>query len=159
MISLDLGSGPNPRNPYSMDEVWGIDINPAPNVKAVDLTIEPIPWGDSSIDAVTARDFLEHIPRLLYIDGERRSPFIELMNEIWRVLVPGGRLYTETPAWPHHESFVDPTHVNHITEGTMFYFTEHEITKAYGFKGKFNGTQFWSKEIPYWLVWDLVAVK
>ena len=85
------------------------------------------------------------------------------MNEIWRVLKPGGILYASTPAYPHNEAFQDPTHVNFITEKTVEYFmgnvryqAGHDIGKMYGFIGRFAGEQNWS---GCYLKWNLQAIK
>lgn len=143
---LDLGCGYAPRNPYGQDEIWGIDISQevlqlSSEIKFSDLSVEKIPFEDNWFDSVSAYDFLEHIPRVLASSKEERMrfPFIELMNEIWRVLKHGGLLYAVTPAYPRQEAFVDPTHVNIITEKTHMYFTEPLLTaRIYGFAGSFK---------------------
>jgi hypothetical protein len=63
------------------------------------------------------------------------------MNEVWRVLKPNGIFKAHTPAFPKQESFVDPTHVNFITDQTVNYFCGGEYTnlsKSYGFDGMFE---------------------
>ena len=164
MKSLDLGCGSSIKNPYSVDELYGIDIIDygKDNIKKADLVIEPIPFPDNYFDYVTAYDFIEHIPRILYYNGERISPFINLMNEVYRVLKPSGVFKAHTPAIPHQETFQDPTHVNFITEQTVQYFAGHYLNhgEAYGFKGKFVlMNQYWSPEIYFHLVWELMADK
>lgn len=142
--SLDLGCGVNPRNLYEADEVFGIDLRESPDgrIRKADLCIEPIPFEDESFDFVTAFDFIEHIPRVLYLP-QRRNPFVELMNEVWRVLKLNGTFLSVTPAYPNAAAFVDPTHVNMITEGTFpLYFGDKEHDSPwgaiYGFKGAFH---------------------
>ena len=132
-ISLDLGCGETIRNPYQALKVIGLDIQDA------DLAIEPIPYKDNLFDFVTAYDFLEHIPRLLYVP-QRRYPFVELMSEVWRVMKVGGKFLSSTPAFPHAPAFQDPTHVNIITPLTFAEYFDDEKTwaKMYGFKGKFH---------------------
>ena len=132
-VSLDLGCGETIRNPYQALQVIGLDIQDA------DLAIEPIPHPDDYFDFVTAYDFLEHIPRLLYVP-QRRYPFVELMSEIYRVLRVGGKFLSSTPAFPHAPAFQDPTHVNIITPLTFAEYFDDEKTwaKMYGFKGKFH---------------------
>jgi tetratricopeptide (TPR) repeat protein len=146
--SLDLGCGMKPKNPYNADEVFGIDVRddiPA-NIRSADLVIEPIPFDDNIFDFVTAHDFLEHVPRLLYVP-ERRNAFVELMNEVYRVLKIGGFFLSYTPAYPHAPAFRDPTHVNIITDETFpLYFGDvnepgqYRWASMYGFKGAFKIT-------------------
>ncbi len=141
--SLDLGCGLRPKNPFNADEVFGIDVRddiPA-NIRSADLAIEPIPFEDNLFDYVTAHDFIEHIPRVLYVPS-RRNAFIELMNEIYRVLKVDGMFLSNTPAYPHAPAFQDPTHVNIITFETFpFYFDDvNRWAAIYGFKGAFKIT-------------------
>ncbi|NJM13797.1 MAG: methyltransferase domain-containing protein, partial [Synechococcaceae cyanobacterium SM1_2_3] len=138
--SLDLGCGPKSKNPFNADEVFGIDVREdlEANIRRADLAVEPIPFADNSFDYVTAYDFLEHIPRLLYVPM-RRNAFVELMNEVYRVLKMGGIFLSHTPAYPHAAAFQDPTHVNIITEMTFpAYFDQiNRWATGYGFKGTF----------------------
>jgi SAM-dependent methyltransferase len=139
--SLDLGCGRNPKNLFNADMLYGIDIRDdlERRIKKADLVVEPIPFEDEYFDYVTAHDFIEHVPRLLYCP-ERRYPFVELMNEIYRVLKPNGRFLSFTPAYPHSEAFRDPTHVNIITDQTyVAYFDEvNRWGQMYGFNGAFR---------------------
>ena len=162
--TLDLGCGPNPQNPFLATEVFGVDINNFnnSNIKIADLAIESIPFEDNLFDFVTGFDFLEHIPRVLYLGRERRQPFIDLMSEVWRVLKPGGQTYFATPAFPRPEAFQDPQHVNIITENTILYFSEPvwlELCQAYGFRGQFEVIKQTWGEPPSHLIWHLRAVK
>ncbi len=143
---LDLGCGGKPRNPYSYEMVSGIDLVAHPikesgvEIKTANLAIDEIPYPDGTFDSVSAFDFLEHIPRVL-TGGEfgTRFPFIELMNEIWRVLKHNGVFYALTPGYPSKEVFIDPTHVNFITDGTHTYFCEGRCYgRNYGFTGLFK---------------------
>jgi SAM-dependent methyltransferase len=148
---LDLGCGLKPRNPYHAELTFGCDIRDIDagvkdigfDYKKVNLVLEPIPYPDNYFDSVSAFDFFEHVPRQVVLsNGESSNPFINLMNEIHRVLVPGGRLLALTPAYQHVAAFSDPTHVNFITADTHEYFTGSQPTGAmYGFKGAFDVIQ------------------
>jgi SAM-dependent methyltransferase len=142
--TLDLGSGPNPNNPYSADEVFGVDIRDdlGDNIVAADLALGGIPFDNDSFEYVTAFQFIEHVPRVIYMP-EKRNPFVELMNEIYRVLKTGGIFLSVTPAYPHGAAFQDPTHVNIITEETFIrYFDDTYMwAKIYGFNGRFKVLQ------------------
>jgi len=146
---LDLGCGSMPRNPFGASDLFGIDIVDIFGeeyqsadflLKIADLSQEAIPFESNYFDSISAYDFLEHIPRYsLRPDGESFSPFIQLMSEIYRVLVPGGHFLASTPAYPSEAVFVDPTHVNFISIGTARYFSGPEpYARRYGFKGSFN---------------------
>jgi SAM-dependent methyltransferase len=143
---LDMGCGPAPRNPYGQAELHAVDLvipagaDPG-RFRRANLSLEPIPAPDSTFDSVSAFDFLEHIPRVLpAADGRStRFPFVELMDEVHRVLRPGGRFYAVTPAFPRPEAFVDPTHVNVITDRTWTYFCGPQPTaRLYGYRGAFE---------------------
>jgi len=139
--SLDLGCGLNLRNPFNAQDLYGIDIRERaePNILSCDLAVDAIPFEDNFFDCVSAYDFIEHIPRILYVPN-RRFPFVELMNEVHRVLKPGGMFISVTPAFPHAAAWRDPTHVNIITEETFpCYFDDVNRWGAdYGFKGAFH---------------------
>ncbi|MCX7178088.1 MAG: class I SAM-dependent methyltransferase [Proteobacteria bacterium] len=139
--SLDLGCGSNPKNPFNADELFGVDVREdlEANIKRADLVIEPIPFDDDAFEYVTAHDFLEHIPRVIYAPS-RRNAFVEVMNEVYRVLKVGGLFLSFTPAYPKEEAFRDPTHVNIITEQTFpAYFDEvNRWASGYGFNGAFR---------------------
>ena len=114
---------------------------PGVELRAANVVLDPIPYPDDHFGSVSAYDFIEHVPRILPTPDGRATwfPFIGLMNEIWRVLAPGGRLYALTPAYPNAAVFVDPTHVNFITEHTHEYFCgEDRLGQIYGFDGRFD---------------------
>jgi SAM-dependent methyltransferase len=139
--ALDIGCGLKPKNPFNAQEVYGIDVrdDADANIVKADLVVDDIPFPDDSFDFVTAHDFLEHIPRLIYTP-KRRNAFVEVMSEVWRVLKPGGQFLSVTPAYPHAAAFVDPTHVNFITEDTfrLYFDNVNNWGVIYGFKGKFE---------------------
>ena len=105
---LDLGCGPVPRNPLARDQVYGVDIAADLNdhtiatIVSANVAVQPIPFEDSYFDSVSAFDFFEHVPRVFLTAGGigTRFPFVELMNEVFRVLRPNAVLYAVTPAYP-----------------------------------------------------------
>lgn len=158
-IAVDLGCGHSRRNPSQADVCIGVDVMESnePNYHRCRLGIDLLPFTDNSIDYFSAFDVIEHIPRTLWRDGDLINPFICLMSEIYRCLKPRGTFYAETPAFPHATAFQDPTHVNIITEDTVFYFCQKPATdmtdngtlllrhgQNYGFKGIFTlADQHW----------------
>lgn len=140
--SLDLGSGPFPRNPFSAGSFHGVDIRSyelRENIKKCNLGFEEIPFATNYFDVVTAYDVLEHIPRISWRDGQIFFPFIDLMNEVWRVLKVDGYFYSRYPCFPMKEAFQDPTHVNIMTDSTLsLYFSGASWARIYGYIGTFQ---------------------
>jgi SAM-dependent methyltransferase len=138
--TLDLGCGPAPKNPFTADEIYGVDVRQdlEKNIRNADLAVEPIPYENDYFDYVSAYDFIEHIPRVAYIP-QRRNCFVELMNEVYRVLKPDGLFLSFTPAYPNAEAFRDPTHVNIIAEDTfsLYFDWQYRWASVYGFRGAF----------------------
>lgn len=142
---LDIGCGNFPRNPYRKEDLYGLDLRNIENINSIifkqaNLNFEKIPFENDFFGSVSAFDYLEHIPRVIVTEnGQTRFPFIEIMNEIYRVLANGGKFYALTPCYPAPQTFQDPTHVNFITETTHEYFCgQNPEGLMYGFNGKFK---------------------
>jgi SAM-dependent methyltransferase len=137
--ALDLGCGKTPRNSFKASELFGLDIDygldDSKKIFPCNLGIDKIPFPDQSFDFVTAHDLIEHIPRIIYISGERYTPFIFLMSEILRVLKKDGIFLSNTPAYPSSSAFSDPTHVNIITTHTfkLYFASPFNWAERYGF--------------------------
>ncbi len=147
-VSLDLGCGLRPHNPFSAETVMGVDFNPAVvslgvNFKHHDFVLNGIPFPDHHFDYVSAFDVLEHVPRLSidHSKGVSRFLFNELMGDIHRVLKPNGILYAFTPVVPSVSVWDDPTHVNPITKTTHRYFCERNHLQHMGFRGLFRALE------------------
>jgi len=149
--SLDIGCGAHPRNPFNCASYSGIDIRndiASPILHVADLSRSRIPFARDRFDVISAFDFLEHIPRVSYHEGIQRYSFIELINEVYRVLKPHGYFIYSIPVFPSPEAFQDPTHLNIMSENTMeYYFCEPRLLAGrlgYGFSGRFKFiTQRW----------------
>ena len=104
---LNLGCG-NKKLP----EEIGVDIIATDSADIVcDLAKPPFPFEPSSIDEIRSNHFLEHIDNLVLI-----------MEEIHRILKPGGIIKSTVPHVSNIEFFRDPTHKTPFTYGTFDYF-------------------------------------
>ena len=147
-IHLDLGCGANPRNPFEAKILYGTDFSEfgsrmkgGVRFVSADLT-RALPFESDSFSSISAYDVLEHIPRWERLaDGSIVFPFVNLMQEIYRVLRKDGIFYSVTPGYPSNAAFQDPTHINFITPETLAYFSgdlRHAENLGYGFTGGFE---------------------
>jgi hypothetical protein len=73
---------------------------------------------DNAVGVIRAVDFLEHV-----------EDKIQLMNEIHRVLAPGGMLLSLTPSTDGRGAFCDPTHTAFYNELSFRYYSDPEYAK------------------------------
>jgi SAM-dependent methyltransferase len=151
------------------ERVIGIDISPDPTFHVKNGILEYkqvfpgscLPFESNQIQSVSAFDFLEHIPRSDRTpQGDFSNPFIEMMNEIYRILKPGGLFISLTPCYPSPAAFTDPTHVNFISDTTHMYFSGPNFAKVknYGFNGEFNLIEAdWSDWSGF--LWETLAIE
>ena len=156
--SLDIGCGRKIKNPFLAKQICGVDLIDFENVVKCDVIANKLPFEDNKFDCCTAFDFLEHVPRVSIKNGKTYFPFIELIDDVYRILKPHGLFLHVTPAYPSKFAFQDPTHVNIITENTFpkYFCSDKKIGKEpkanmYGFKGNFSLLrQGWLKD--HWVI-------
>lgn len=117
---LNLGCGKDIR---PAAEGWvNMDIAPLPGVDVVhDLLEFPWPFEDASVDHVFASHVMEHVPHFVPA-FPRKNGFLVVMEELHRILRPGGTVEIVSP---HHESadrWADPTHTRVIHPRNFAYF-------------------------------------
>jgi hypothetical protein len=150
-IRLDIACGRSKQGPN-----WvGIDMLPLPGVDIVhNIELTPWPLPDESVSVAIASHIMEHLNPMAdnarldglvhllvqkgviaqeevdqYL-GNSGPIFIRVMNEIWRVMQPGGQLAMVMPFAGSPGFFRDPTHINNINEETWDYFSP--VSKIYG---------------------------
>jgi hypothetical protein len=117
-MKLDIACGHNKYHGWI-----GIDIQKLPGVDIVhDLNMHPWPIESDSVDEAKAWHIIEHIPPVGVTDKGTRRPFMEFMNECWRVLKPGAKIDIETPYGSSDGFLHDPTHCNPVDEITFEHF-------------------------------------
>lgn len=113
-LKLDLACGQSCTPGYLGVDVWeGADV-------VHNLLEFPWPFDDRSVADVVCSHFVEHIPLADTADGQ--DLLCAFMDELWRVVAPGG---TATITYPHLQSvraFQDPTHRRFIPWTTWNYF-------------------------------------
>ena len=106
-MKLNLGAGSDILAGYvnhDLAKLPGIDV-------VHDLNQYPWPWPDASIEEVKAWDVIEHL-----------DDFIKAIEEISRVLVPGGCCHVSVPYWNSWCVPADPTHKRGFHETTFQFF-------------------------------------
>lgn len=128
---LELGCGvrPSPRATVRHDRIKHSDHVDV----AHDLDLLPWPFADAQYDEVMAFDVMEHL----------KLDIADWLDECWRILKPGGRLYLRLPAWDNPVSWRDPTHrkVYHL-ETFDYWCPGRELHENYGW--------FYFKERDRW---------
>ena len=118
-ISLDIGCGAH-KMPGS--NVVGMDAQDLPGVDIVHNWYKyPWPLPDECASFAQAVHVIEHVSP---IDFSHRDGFgfIRWMNEVWRIMQPGGQFRLVYPNGSSPRFVQDPTHINPANEITPWYF-------------------------------------
>ena len=117
MSFVDIGCGANKQG----KDWFGIDYR---KLDGVDLVqdLEKFPWGvpSESFNTAVSNHVAEHI-------NPSHGIFISWMNEVWRILKPGGDFLLSAPYATSPGMFRDPTHVNFLNEETWSYFDPEDM--------------------------------
>lgn len=115
---LDLGCGRVKFNPNAV----GVDCHRMEGVDVVtDLNSLPYPFSDESFDYIHASHILEHLENT-----------IKVMEEIYRILRPSGRVLIRTPHFSNQMAYCHPQHIRFFSLGSFDCFSgdNPEYTKA-----------------------------
>ncbi|MBK9295058.1 MAG: class I SAM-dependent methyltransferase [Oligoflexia bacterium] len=106
---LSLGSGKTEKQ----EGLTRVDISPLTKPDVVwDLTKTPYPFDTNSFNEILCNDIIEHLPDIP-----------KVIEECARILKPGGKLKITTPHFSCANSYIDPTHIHHLSYFSMDYFT------------------------------------
>lgn len=112
LLRLDFGSGPNPREGFE-----GVDCRKFNGVDhVVDLT-KKWPWKKESVEEAHSSHFVEHL------DAQERIHFV---NELHRVLIPGGKCQIIVPHWASCRAYGDLTHKWPPVSEFWFYYLDKD---------------------------------
>lgn len=152
-VRIDVGCGAN-----KVDGFVGIDNRELPGVDIVaDLEIFPWPLPSECASLVVSSHVLEHItPQKVDVhltqlaellikkkvvtrkevmdyvgETDFESTFVRFMDEVWRILKPGGEFVIQVPYAGTMGYWQDPTHINGINEATFYYFDPFHPTNLF----------------------------
>jgi len=93
---------------------FGIDLVPGESVDAV-VDLEKFPWPikANSAEEIICNHYVEHT-----------SDLIQFMDEVYRILKPGGKLRVVAPYYTSIRCWQDPTHKRAISDATFLYFNK-----------------------------------
>lgn len=132
---LDVGCGIN-KYPGSI----GLDRNPHTAADVVaDLNHFPFPFADGSFQQIRAIHVIEHV-----------ADVMGFMEEVHRLLVPGGRAVIVTPHYTDFSSFCDPTHRWHLNSFSLRYFGEDNAGYGYYSEARFREISTRLKLLSVW---------
>lgn len=129
-MKLNLGCGQE-----ILDDHVNCDLLDLPGVDVVhNLVFIPYPFKDNEFDTVLAKDLLEHIPNY---SPDWKPMIPAFMEEMYRILKPGGQLRIQTPSYKAEFLHIDPTHVRGFHLDSLDFFDkETDFGKATGFYSK-----------------------
>ncbi len=105
---LDVACGSNKAPGF-----FGVDIGGKDTDVVWDLEKFPWPFPDNSVDEIVCNHYIEHTKDL-----------IAFMNELHRIMVPGGTALIRAPYYNSMRAWQDPTHTRAISEATFLYYNK-----------------------------------
>jgi SAM-dependent methyltransferase len=110
------------------------------------------PFEDNSIGVIRAYDILEHLADKLHV-----------IQEIYRVLAPGGWLFAQVPSTDGRGAFQDPTHVSYYNENSFLYYTDQNWAKYIDTPVRFQAVRLYTTPMDdrrvCWVQAQLVCLK
>lgn len=111
-IQLDIGCGGAKQKGFI-----GMDVRDISGIVDIVHDWNDIPWPlpNDCVRTAIASHVIEHI-------NPADFGFINFMNEVWRIMKPGGQFAIVTPYGGSPGFWQDPTHINGCNEATWAYF-------------------------------------
>lgn len=147
MNKLHLGAGTEILEGYI-----NTDIVSLPRIDVVHNVMNfPWPWEDGSMVEIKAKDLIEHLPTHTH---EYESTIIKFIEEAYRLLVPKGILWVQTPSWEADFLWIDPTHTRGFDIRSFDFFDPStDFGRSTGFyskcKFKVEATQLENKNLQF----------
>lgn len=136
MTKLSIGSGKG-----NYPGFITLDINPKSGADIIhDLEKFPYPFGDNECDEVFCEHVVEHLDNL-----------IAVMEELWRITKPSGKIIVVTPHYTCNDSWVSPVHKLHLASHSL-----HSLETEYCNNVKF---EYKVKVLGFSGLWRLLRIK
>lgn len=118
LIRLNIAGGQQRIEGYT-----NIDIAKIPESDIVhDLNVYPWPIKSESVEEALCSHYVEHIPMLCACaPSGKQDPLFAFFDELYRIMVMGGKVQIVTPYYANSRAFQDPTHRRFIPEATFLY--------------------------------------
>lgn len=128
-LKLHLGCGD-----VRLEGFINMDVRATSTTDLVRDILRGLPFSDSTVSEIYSDNFLEHLPQ---------TEVIWVMNEMWRVMVPGGKAHHQMPLAGSVVDYQDPTHLSRWHTETLTYFEIHHARNRY-YKGV---RPWWMEEV------------
>jgi O-antigen biosynthesis protein len=141
---LDLGGRLNHDKRYEAVDLRDVEV-------IADLN-DSWPFEDNSVGVIRANDVFEHLFNPIHV-----------MEELSRVLAPGGYAFIQVPSTDGRGAFQDPTHVSFWNENSFLYYTNKQWSKYIDTPVKFQAMRLFTtqknEQQVCWTVAHLVNLK
>ena len=122
---LEIGAGTVKRVPHAVT----LDVNPLAKPDVLhDLDVTPYPFEANAFDVVIAEHVLEHVEHV-----------VRVVEELHRIVAPGGVLMVEVPHFSSANFHTDPTHRHAFSTRSFDYFVEGKTLARYRYSNAFLG--------------------
>lgn len=110
---LNIGCGTDIRKGWV-----NLDSAPLPGVDIIyDIEMLPLPFKNEVFDEILCQDVLEHVE------------YIPLLQDLHRILKPGGVITIRVPHFTSKNNYIDPTHKKRFSINTWDFFAAHTPTR------------------------------
>lgn len=134
LTKINIGCGNDIREDYvNLDSaaLTGVDV-------VCDITQFPWNLASDKFTLVEMINVLEHLPDT-----------IKTMEEIWRILAPGGKAVIRVPYWNSLNWAGDPTHIKRFSQFSLNFFDP--TTKQGKERPYYSTARFHIAQVGYWL--------